>query len=304
MAGPPAGHETTPGDDADRAGFASDRAHALRTMFPRRVAAVPDVLDAPAPDRADTPAAVEQTAAVPADAPPRKRGRRMPLLIGGALVVVAVAASAAVFVTANAATQADRTGVVVPVTTVEVQVPPDAALGVPPSPSATPPASPSAAPSAAPSASVTGTPSKKVPPAPAPAKPKGRANPSGANLALRRAVEVSGVEGAPWKASNAVDGDLSTRWSSAFTDPGWLTVDLGEAWAVTEVQVAWEHAYATAYRVEASEDGNAWTVLYRTASGSGGTVTVREPAVARYVRLYATQRNGQYGYSVLELRVR
>ncbi|GAB7038803.1 MULTISPECIES: discoidin domain-containing protein [Catenuloplanes] len=337
---------TVPPDDADRAGYAADRAHALRTMFPRRVADVPDGphTPAPAPDqhapatgapnagalsagagRAGAGGAAAGGAAAggaaaggaaaggagEAGAAPVPEGRRRtPLLVGAALVVLAVAASAAVFLAARAAPLADRVGVVVPVTTVEVAAPPDAGPGSPAPaatsapPSASPSATPAATGSASPGPSASGArpepPSvKKTPP-----RPAGRANPSGANLALRRGVEVSGVEGDPWKASNAVDGDLGTRWSSAFTDPGWLTVDLGEAWAVSEVEVVWEHAYATAYRVEASTDGRTWTVLYRTTSGSGGTVTVREPAVARYVRLYATARNGQYGYSVLELRVR
>lgn len=30
-----------------------------------------------------------------------------------------------------------------------------------------------------------------------------------------------------YPASNAVDGDLTTRWSSAFDDPQWITIDLG-----------------------------------------------------------------------------
>ncbi|MDR7274660.1 discoidin domain-containing protein [Catenuloplanes atrovinosus] len=308
MAGTPAEHGTTPDDDADRAGYAADRAHALRTMFPRRVADVPDGPDTapPAPGPASAPGDAGESSTVPADDPER-RGRK-PLLIGGALaLVLVVAASAAVFLASRAAPRDDRTGVVVPVTTVEVWVPPTASAtpgaSTAPGASATPAvsASPdaSASPAASPASPATSPTAAVIPPK----KPRPRPNAGGTNLALNRPVEVSGVEGDPWKASNAVDGDLATRWSSAFTDPGWLTVDLGEEWSVSRVQVAWEHAYATAYRVEASTDGGTWTVLYQTASGSGGTVTVDERATARYVRLYCTARNGQYGYSVLELRV-
>ena len=38
-----------------------------------------------------------------------------------------------------------------------------------------------------------------------------------------------------YPASNAVDGDPGTRWSSAFSDPQWIAVDLGSAAEITQV---------------------------------------------------------------------
>ncbi|MET0494098.1 MAG: discoidin domain-containing protein [Actinoplanes sp.] len=156
----------------------------------------------------------------------------------------------------------------------------------------------SAPPSKAPTSSKP-APSKKPP------APKASVNSAGSNLALRHNVTTSGTEGAPWKASNAVDGDPTSRWGSAWTDTQWLAVDLGARWQITEVKLSWEQAYSTAYRVQVSTDGKSWKSVYSTTNGEGGEVTVDAGKVAaRYVRVYSTERNGQYGISLFELAVR
>jgi hypothetical protein len=133
----------------------------------------------------------------------------------------------------------------------------------------------------------------------------GRANPSAVNLALHRPARASSSEGPAWQPVNAFDGQLSTRWSSGFSDPQWITVDLGETWAVTGITLAWESAYATKYRVDVSRDGTSWSTVYATSSGGGGTVNVDAGSVAaRYVRVYGTQRSSTYGYSLFEFEVR
>src|SRR5688572_1731736 len=38
---------------------------------------------------------------------------------------------------------------------------------------------------------------------------------------------ASSIQGSSWPAAKAVDGSMSTRWSSAFSDPQWITLDLG-----------------------------------------------------------------------------
>ncbi len=47
------------------------------------------------------------------------------------------------------------------------------------------------------------------------------------NIALNQPATSSSVQSSSYPASAAVDGDLTTRWSSAFSDPQWITVDLG-----------------------------------------------------------------------------
>ncbi|WBB96717.1 discoidin domain-containing protein [Solwaraspora sp. WMMA2080] len=140
----------------------------------------------------------------------------------------------------------------------------------------------------------------------APATPvSGRTNSGGRNLALGASATASSIEGTNWAAKLAVDGDGSTRWSSAWQDPQWIKVDLGENWVVTEVRLSWESAHASAYRVELSRDGVNWTTVFSTSNGTGGSLVVDVPSlVARYVRMYGTSRSGTYGYSLYELEVR
>jgi hypothetical protein len=174
-----------------------------------------------------------------------------------------------------------------------------AAAGSPPPSASAPPSAPASA-----GSHSAGSPSRSPSRTPSPTA-TGRPNPSGANLALRKTAFASGTEGAAWPASAAVDGDPKSRWSSAFTDPQWMTVDLAGVWSLTDVRLFWERAYAVKYRVDVSLDNRHWTTVYRTSNGSGGTVDIPLNDVpARYVRMYGTRRSGQYGYSIQEFEVR
>jgi eukaryotic-like serine/threonine-protein kinase len=117
-------------------------------------------------------------------------------------------------------------------------------------------------------------------------------------------VAASSVQaGSTWVAANAVDGNLGTRWSSDFSDPQWLAVDLGAVHPITKVVLDWEHAYAVAFQIQVSDDGVNWTDIYSTTTGSGGSQTLPVSGTGRYVRMYGTQRGTQYGYSLWEFQV-
>ncbi|MFG2051461.1 discoidin domain-containing protein [Micromonospora sp. NPDC048935] len=132
----------------------------------------------------------------------------------------------------------------------------------------------------------------------------GLANPSGRNLALNRPASASSFEKDWWSPAYAVDGDASTRWGSVFSDPQWISVDLGDVYAITTVSLNWEHAYATAYHVDVSVDGVSWKRIFATTSGAPGPVLIPGDKVAgRFVRVTGTKRVSQYGYSLWELGV-
>ncbi len=69
------------------------------------------------------------------------------------------------------------------------------------------------------------------------------------------------------------------------------------------MQLAWEGAYAKAYRIETSNDGVTWTQVYATTAGDGGFDQLNVSGTGRYVRLTGTQRASTYGYSLFELGV-
>ncbi|WP_018565276.1 discoidin domain-containing protein [Streptomyces sp. PsTaAH-124] len=122
-------------------------------------------------------------------------------------------------------------------------------------------------------------------------------------LSQGRTVTASSQENYGTPTSAAVDGDLTTRWSSAAADPQWIQVDLGAPAAVSQVVLRWETAYAKAYRIELSSDGTHWSTAYSTSAGTGGTETAAVSGTARYVRVYGTTRATQYGYSLWEFQV-
>jgi hypothetical protein len=123
------------------------------------------------------------------------------------------------------------------------------------------------------------------------------------NLALNQPTTASSVQSASFPASAATDGNLGTRWSSAFSDPQWLEVDLGSARTICQVGLAWEAAYATAFQIQTSADGSTWTSIYSTTTGTGGTQTLNVSGSGRYIRMYGTARATQYGYSLWEFQV-
>ncbi len=126
----------------------------------------------------------------------------------------------------------------------------------------------------------------------------------GKNLALGGAVQASSVEREDTAPQFATDDDMGTRWSSGFSDPQWIRVDLGKVQRVNRVGLRWEAAYGVAYSIEVSVDGAKWRQVQSTRSGQGGDELVSfEPTDARFVRLTGTRRATEYGYSLYDLAV-
>ncbi|MFB9833617.1 discoidin domain-containing protein [Actinoallomurus acaciae] len=123
------------------------------------------------------------------------------------------------------------------------------------------------------------------------------------NIAQGKTATASSTESVAFPAQSAVDGDLGTRWSSAFSDPQWLQVDLGSTRSICKVTLNWETAYATAFQIQVSGDAKTWTTVSSTTAGTGGTQTLNTTASARYIRMYGTARSTQYGYSLWEFQV-
>jgi hypothetical protein len=123
--------------------------------------------------------------------------------------------------------------------------------------------------------------------------------------------------GDAYAAFRATDGDPGSRWSSGLpyargsgsgsgSSTAWLRVDLGSAQRVAAIVIKWQErvAYARAYSLGCSAEGQQWSTLYATASGGGGVERVGGlDAQCRFVLLNCTQPGPQNGYSVYELEV-
>ena len=102
-------------------------------------------------------------------------------------------------------------------------------------------------------------------------------------------------------AGNAIDHDETTRWSSTWSDPQWLAVDLGQPTRFDHARIVWEAAYAKKYELQTSDDGQTWTTIYTNNDGQGGREHISFPPVtARWVRIMGLQRATPFGYSIFE----
>jgi glucose/arabinose dehydrogenase/type 1 glutamine amidotransferase len=128
--------------------------------------------------------------------------------------------------------------------------------------------------------------------------------PTGTNLALNKPATASSVESAAYPASAAVDASTTTRWSSLFTDPQWIQVDLGQSYSIDRVRLVWEAAYGSAYQIQTSPNGTTWTTVRSVTGGNGGEDdNTGLNATGRYVRINGTARGTAWGYSLFNFEV-
>ena len=125
------------------------------------------------------------------------------------------------------------------------------------------------------------------------------------NAGAQGIVALASSNETPERAAKyAVDGDGTTRWSSARTDDQWLQLDLGAPQRIGKVRLNWEAAYAKAYKLQVSDDGRNWRDVAVVTDGQGGEETRSfAPTTARYVRMLGTKRGSEYGYSLWEMSV-
>jgi hypothetical protein len=124
------------------------------------------------------------------------------------------------------------------------------------------------------------------------------------NLALNKEVRASTTEQGTNVASHAVDGDPNTRWSSEYSDPQWIYVDLSEVYSIQRVVLNWEFAYGKSYQIQVSNDAERWSDIYTTTTGDGEIDNIDDlSGSGRYVRIFGTERATQWGYSLWEIEI-
>ena len=121
---------------------------------------------------------------------------------------------------------------------------------------------------------------------------------------MNRPTATSSVESGTSNSGNlAVDGNTGTIWSSNHSYPQWIYVDLGSQYNVTNVNITWESAYATSYRIDFSNDATTWTTIKTITGNTSKSNANAVSGTGRYVRVYGTTRASAYGYSIYELVV-
>lgn len=116
----------------------------------------------------------------------------------------------------------------------------------------------------------------------------------------RPAAASSALSGLP--ASNVVDGDLATRWSSIASNNQSLTIDFGVQKRVNAVQLQWAAAYGKSYQIQVSNDQVNWSTVYNTAAGDGGSDNLTFPTVsARYIKVQCLLSGIGSGFSLWDV---
>ena len=125
------------------------------------------------------------------------------------------------------------------------------------------------------------------------------------NLALNKTATASSYLGGNTPALAFDNDSANTRWESNYSDPQWITVDLGANYTITGAKLVWETAAGKDYKIQVSTDNTNWVDAYTKTGGTGGTetLTFTNPRTGRYVRMYGTARTTGYGYSLWDFQV-
>lgn len=100
----------------------------------------------------------------------------------------------------------------------------------------------------------------------------------------------------------AVDGDMKTRWSSAFRDGEWWQAEFDTPRILGGLKINWETAFSEKYEVAVSDDGGLWRTVYTVNDGDGQTdILFFGPVTTRFVRLLCHQRGTGWGNSIWEI---
>lgn len=92
-----------------------------------------------------------------------------------------------------------------------------------------------------------------------------------------------------------IDGSSTTRW---VTDQGvgeWCVLDFGGEVTINQVDIDWEAAFASGYKLQISSDGTSWTDIFTTTTNSPTFTSNHGPdsvtglsATGRFLRLLST----------------
>jgi hypothetical protein len=109
--------------------------------------------------------------------------------------------------------------------------------------------------------------------------------------------------------ANALDGNLTTRWSTGGSQVNgqWFRVDMGEACTFNKIVMNYVNSandYPRGYQVSVSNDGISWSSPVAAGTGSSSITTITFPTqAARYFRITQTGSTSGTFWSIDELNV-
>ncbi len=106
-----------------------------------------------------------------------------------------------------------------------------------------------------------------------------------------------------------VDGNLTTRWSSEYSSPQRITIELEKARSIAKIRLYWESAFATKYNILVSQDGEGWTpahFFFRVGAKRDARIDTCDMKFvkAKHIMIELNERvNKEWGYSLYEVEV-
>ncbi len=101
----------------------------------------------------------------------------------------------------------------------------------------------------------------------------------------------------------AIDGNMSTRWSSGFNDADWWQIKFDKPRIISGLRISWETAFAEKYEIAVSMDGQEWQTVYKVQEGDGQTdLLFFKPVGIQYLRIVCQQRGTGWGNSIWEIK--
>ena len=123
------------------------------------------------------------------------------------------------------------------------------------------------------------------------------------NIALNKTTVATSVEDVQTPSNAAFDGNNTTRWSSEYSDPQSIYVDLGKRYDLCKVVLRWETALGKDFKIQLSDDAVNWNSYITITGNTDPENYLPIKGNGRYVRMYGTARGTAYGYSLYEFEV-
>ena len=118
-------------------------------------------------------------------------------------------------------------------------------------------------------------------------------------------IYCSSIQEDKYSIDYALDNNMLTRWSSGYSDPQWVIINLGKKKKIRGLTLYWETAYAKEYQIIVSDDMKTWRSIYHEDNGDGDIDEIKfSPITTQYVCIFGIKRGTPYGYSLWEVKIK
>ena len=126
------------------------------------------------------------------------------------------------------------------------------------------------------------------------------------NIAQGKTAIACHSESASLTPANALDGNTNSRFAAGggCSDKAWYVLDLGATYDVSRIRINWEAAHPSAYTIEISGDGQAFTKMKDENAPDAGWKETSVSGRGRFIRIQeVTRALAPYGMSMWEFEV-